>query len=65
MESISQPRLSFLDMFNLPNLSRLTNDQFYHDPTWPLVSANILSDILKFEGNKGEDPGNHIINFHL
>ena len=54
---MSKPRLPFLAMLNLPNLSRLTNDLVSHDPTWPVILTKLPSDILKFEGNTSEDPG--------
>jgi hypothetical protein len=41
------------------------NDLMRHDPTWPPVPTKIPSDIPKFEGNTGEDPSDHITNFHL
>ena len=60
-----QPRLPFLAMLNLPDLSKLMNDPVIHDPTWPLVLAKLPSDIPKFEGKNGEDPGDHVTTFHL
>jgi hypothetical protein len=47
------------------DLSRLLNDPICHDPRWPPMSTKIPSDILKFEGNPGEDPGGHVTTFHL
>jgi hypothetical protein len=57
--------LPFLAMLNLPDLSRLINDPVHHDPTWPPVPTKLPSDIPKFEGNIGEDPGDHVTGFHL
>jgi hypothetical protein len=62
---ISQPRLHFMAMFNLLDLSKLMNEPVSHDPTWPLVPTTIPSSILKFEGKNGEDPGDHVTTFHL
>jgi hypothetical protein len=55
----------FSSILNLPNLSRLINDPVHHDMTWPPIPTKIPSDILKFEGKTGEDPGDHITTFHL
>jgi hypothetical protein len=60
-----QPRLPFLAMLNLPNLSNLLNDHVCHDPTWPPIPTNLPSNIPKFKGKNGEDPGDHITTFHL
>ena len=61
----AHPRIPFLTMLNLPDLSRLTNDPVSHDPPWPVVPTKIPSDIPKFEGKYGEDPGEHVTTFHL
>ena len=50
---------------NLPDLSRLTNDLMSHNSSWPAVPTKIPSDIPKFEGKAGEDPGEHVTTFHL
>jgi hypothetical protein len=52
-------------MLNLPNLSKLMNDPVCHDPTWPASPTKLPSDIPKFEGKNGEDPGDHVTTFHL
>jgi hypothetical protein len=62
---MSQPRLPFLAMLNLIDLSRLMNNPVHHDPTWPPIPTKLLSDILKFERKTGEDPGDHVTTFHL
>jgi hypothetical protein len=62
---MSQPRLPFLATLNLPDLSKLMNNPVCHDPTWPPVPTNLPSNILKFEGKNGEDPGDHVTTFHL
>jgi hypothetical protein len=62
---VSQPRIPFLAMLNLPDLSKLMNDPVIHDPTWPPVPTKLPSDIPKFEGKNGEDPGDHVTTFHL
>ena len=62
---MDKPRLPFLAMLNLPDLSRLTNDLVSHDSTWSVVPPKIPLDIPKFEGKSGEDPGEHITMFHL
>ena len=61
----TQPRLPFLTMLNLPDLSRLMNDPVSHDPACPAVPNKIPSDIPKFEGKLGEDPSEHVTTFHL
>ena len=60
-----QPRIPFLAMLNFPDLSRLTNDLVSHDPTWLVVPPKLPSDIPKFKGKTGEDPGEHVMTFHL
>jgi hypothetical protein len=60
-----QPRIPFLAMLNLPYLSKIMNDLVSHDPTWSPVPTKIPSDIPKFEGKNGEDPGDHVTTFHL
>jgi hypothetical protein len=49
----------------LPDLSQLTNDPIFHSPVWPVIPAKLPFDILKFDGKSGEDPNNHVMNFHL
>ena len=46
-------------------MSKLTNDLVSHDPMWPVVLSKLPFDIPKFEGNGGEDPGEHVTTFHL
>jgi hypothetical protein len=62
---MSQPRLLFLATLNLLYLSKLMNDHVSHDPTWPLIPTKLPSNIPKFEGKNGEDPGDLISTFHL
>ena len=61
----AHPRLPFLAMLNLPNLSRLTNDPVAHESAWLAVPTKIPLDIPKFEGNLGEDLNEHVTTFHL
>jgi hypothetical protein len=58
-------QLPFLATLDLPDLSRLTNVPIFHSPVWPVIPAKLPSDISKFDGNPGEDPNNHVMNFHL
>ena len=51
----THPRLPFLVMLNLPDLSRLMNDHVAHDPAWPAVPTKLPSDIPKFKCKPGED----------
>ena len=62
---MEQTKIPFLDTLNLPDLSKLINDLVSHDTMWSVVPAKLPSDILKFEGNNGEDPVYHVTNFHL
>jgi hypothetical protein len=50
---------------DLPDLSRLTNDPIFHSPVWPVIPAKLPSHIPKFDQKYGEDPNNHVMNFHL
>jgi hypothetical protein len=60
-----QPHLPFLATLNLPELSKTMNDPLCHDPIFPPIPTNLPSNIPKFEGNSGEDPGDHVTTFHL
>ena len=53
------PKLHFLAMLNLPYFSKLMNHPVRHDP------SNMPSDIPKFKGKVGDDPGAHATTFHL
>jgi hypothetical protein len=61
---MSQPHIPFLAMLNILYLSKLMDDSVSHDPTWPPIPTKIPLDIPKFEGNNGEDHGDHVITFH-
>ena len=50
----TQPRLTFLAMLNLPDLSRLMDDPVSYDPAWLVVPNKLPSDIAKFEGKPGK-----------
>ena len=52
-----RPKLPFLTTLTFPDLSKLMNDPVKHDPLWPPVPTKLPSDIPKFEGKVGEDPG--------
>ena len=41
------------------------NDLVTHDPSWPPVPTKLPSDISKFKGKVGDDPGAHATTFHL
>ena len=41
------------------------NDPLCHDLMWLLFLDKITSDIQKFEGKKGKDPGDNVTTFHL
>jgi hypothetical protein len=58
-------QLPFLATLDLPDLSRILNDPIRHSPQWPAIPAKLPSDIPKFDGKAGEDPNNHVMNFHL
>jgi hypothetical protein len=64
-QSMTQPRLPFLETLHFPDLSKLMNDPIHHDPSWPMVPTKLPSDIPKFEGKSGEDPQDHVTTFHL
>ena len=61
----THPRLPFLTTLNPLNLSRLTNDHVSHNLAWSVVPTKLPLDIPKFEGNSGEDPGEHAMTFDL
>ena len=60
-----RPKLPFLATLNLLDLSKLIYDPMRHDPSWPPIPTKLPSDIPKFEGKFGEDPGAHATTFHL
>ena len=60
-----RPKIPFLANLNFPYLSKLMNDPVRHDSSWPPLPTKLPSDIPKFEGKVGEDPGDHITTFHL
>jgi hypothetical protein len=62
---MSQPHLHFLATLNLSYLSKLMNDLMIHDPTWPPFPTKLSSDIPMFEGDNGEDIGDHVTIVHL
>jgi hypothetical protein len=63
--SFAHTLFPFLEMVDLPDQSRLTNDPISHNPLWPTILGKLLSYISKFDGNLGEDPSTHIITYHL
>jgi hypothetical protein len=58
-------QLPFLATLDLSDLSRILNDLIHHSTQWPGIPAKLPYDIPKFDGKVGEDPNNHIMNFHL
>ena len=57
--------LPFLETSDFSYLSKLINDPFRHNPSWPTISVKSPSDIPKFNGKQGDDPKNHVMTFHL
>jgi hypothetical protein len=55
----------FLATLDLPDLSRILNEPILNSPHWLVIPAKLLSNIPKFDGKPGEDPNNHVMNFHL
>jgi hypothetical protein len=55
----------FLSTLDLPDLSRILNDLIRHSPQWSAIPTKLPSDIPKFNGKLGEDPNNHVMNFHI
>jgi hypothetical protein len=46
-------------------LYKFMNDPVCHDPTWAPIPTKLPSNILKFEGKNGKDPGDQVTTFHL
>lgn len=63
--SVQPPKIPFLAILNLPDLSKLINDPIRHLSAWPPIPKKIPSDIPKFEGKVNEDPNTQIMTFHL
>jgi hypothetical protein len=62
---LPNPAMPYLASLNIPDLTKLTNDPILHEPTWLNMPTKPPSDIPKFEGKLGEDPANHVMNFHI
>jgi hypothetical protein len=58
-------QLPFLSTLDIPYFLRLKNDPILHSSFWLVIPTKLPSDILKFDGKPGEDPNNHVMNFHL
>lgn len=41
------------------------NDSIFYLPYWLLMPNKLPSDIPNFEGKSGDDPSNHVMNYHL
>ena len=61
----SQKNSPFLETFDFLDLTRLTNDPINHQARWSVIPTKFPSIILKLNGNPGEDPGTHVMTFHL
>lgn len=61
----SNAKIPFLASLNLSDLSKLTNGPIANGQNSPAISAKLPSHIPKFEGKQDEDPGNHVMTFHL
>ena len=62
---MAQPSLPFLAPLNLSDLSKLTKDLVSHNMMWLVVPAKLPLNIPKFEGKSGEDPREHVNDFHI
>ena len=63
--SLSQTKLSFLETFNLRDITKMTKNLVMHNLCCPLVPTKLLYDISKFEGKTRDDPTTHILTFRL
>ena len=57
--------MPFLAILDISDLYKLKNDPIYHNLLWLPIPHKIPTDIPKFEGKQGEDPGTHITTYHL
>lgn len=55
----------FIATLELLDLNWLTNDPIAYVPWWLVIPHRLPSYILKFNGNLGEDPSNHVMTLHL
>jgi hypothetical protein len=55
-----QLRLPFLETLNLQDLLKIINGPVCHYPNFPMFPNKLPSNIPKFEGKYGEDPGDHV-----
>ena len=58
-------QLPFLASINILDLMKLTNDLISHGLNWPPMPMKLPLDIPNFEGKQVEDPGNHVMTFHM
>ena len=63
--ALVRPKLPFLATLNLLYLSKLMNDPVRHNSSWPPIFTKLPSNIPKFKGKVGDDPGDHVTTFHL
>ena len=64
-ESGAPNNLPFLETLDIPDLYKLTNDPIYHNLPWLLIPHKKPTNIPKFKGKQGEDPGTHITTYHI
>ena len=64
-QALVRPKIPFQETLNLPDLAKLMHDSVKHDAIWPPFPTKLPSDIPKFEGKVGEDPGAYITTFHF
>ena len=62
---LTAPMIPLMARLSLPDFNQLINDPIHHDADWAAMPTNLPSDILKFEGNAGENPTNHCRSFHM
>jgi hypothetical protein len=59
------PNIPYMDIFNIPNSTKLANYLIQQNSLWPQMLTKISLDIPKLEEHVGEDTSNNIMPFHL
>jgi hypothetical protein len=57
--------LPYLDLLNILDLTKLTNDPILPNPSFPNIPTKLPSHITKFDGKLYKGLPNHVMMFHL
>jgi hypothetical protein len=63
--SFSHMLFPFSTTLDLPDMSHMKNFPISHDPSWPIIAAKLPSNMLQFDGKRGEDHSTDIMTYPL